>query len=129
MVARRPVAHGTLTGGWWLPVRGRGDSTGRGYDVLVSLPLGTEGVGHTETVRSLSPGSRGEKRWGKETDEHNLVWKLAHVYSVSVKQFQVLADPLQLTALLSSFLPCKPSLFSPPKPQGRLMDDTSIAAA
>lgn len=62
MVARRPVAHGTLMGGWWLQVRGRGDSAGRACDVLVSLPLGTEGAGHTEAVRSLSLCSRGEKR-------------------------------------------------------------------
>lgn len=45
MGARRPVARGTLPGGWRLQVRGRGDSTGRGCDALVSLPLGTEGAG------------------------------------------------------------------------------------
>ena len=64
-------------------------STGGGCAALVSLPLGTEGAGRTEAARLLSPGSPGERRWGKETDEHNLVWKLAHV---NVKQFQVLAD-------------------------------------
>lgn len=54
--------------------------------MLVSLPLGTEGGPHGDCEVAV-PGSRGEKRWGKETDEHNLVWKLYTFILCLVKQF------------------------------------------